>query len=212
MKQERLYRCWFTPQLRELQAKSELQSQLQEVMEQNHGFWGSSVFWRETNKPTNAAALSNMRSCQKSYLQSFSSLLNTLVGRSAMEGAGGAEEHNDYSEGQGPNCKWDTRWKRRQQGRCMRAKWEASTSLLSGNAVLGRHLKKSQGILSLNNGEGTQHNLCKKAPTPVFLPGKFHGQRSLADYHPGGSPRLGHDGATEHPDTRENSSRASNAE
>ena len=29
-------------------------------------------------------------------------------------------------------------------------------------------------------------------PTPVFLPGKSHGQRSLADYSPWGSQRVGH--------------------
>ena len=27
-------------------------------------------------------------------------------------------------------------------------------------------------------------------PTPVFLPGKFHGQRSLADYSPWGCQEL----------------------
>ena len=33
----------------------------------------------------------------------------------------------------------------------------------------------------------------KWQPTPVFLPGKFHGQRSLADYRPMGSQRVGQD-------------------
>ena len=33
----------------------------------------------------------------------------------------------------------------------------------------------------------------KWQPTPVFLPGKFHGQRSLAGYGPWGSQRVGHD-------------------
>ena len=32
--------------------------------------------------------------------------------------------------------------------------------------------------------------------TPVFLPGKFHGQRSLAGYSPRGHKRVGHDQAT----------------
>ena len=31
----------------------------------------------------------------------------------------------------------------------------------------------------------------KWLPTPVFLPGKFHGQRGLADYSPWGSHRIG---------------------
>ena len=34
-------------------------------------------------------------------------------------------------------------------------------------------------------------------PTPIFLPGKFHGQRSLADYSPRGR-RVRHVLATEH--------------
>ena len=34
--------------------------------------------------------------------------------------------------------------------------------------------------------------------TPVFLPGKFHGQRSLAGYSPSGSQRVGHDQGIEH--------------
>ena len=32
----------------------------------------------------------------------------------------------------------------------------------------------------------TSHRRRKRQPTPVFLPGKFHGQRSLADYSPWG--------------------------
>ena len=37
---------------------------------------------------------------------------------------------------------------------------------------------------------------------PVFLPGKFHGQRSLVGYSPKSwLQRIGHDRATEHPRT-----------
>ena len=36
----------------------------------------------------------------------------------------------------------------------------------------------------------------KWQPSPVFLPGKSHGQRSLVDYSPMGSPRVRHDLAT----------------
>ena len=35
----------------------------------------------------------------------------------------------------------------------------------------------------------------KRQPTPVFLPGEFHGQRSLVGYSPWGC-RVGHNGAT----------------
>ena len=33
----------------------------------------------------------------------------------------------------------------------------------------------------------------KWQPVPVFLPGKFHGQRSLAGYSPWSHERVGHD-------------------
>ena len=36
----------------------------------------------------------------------------------------------------------------------------------------------------------------KWQPTPVFLPEKFHGQRSLAGYSPWGQKRVGHNLAT----------------
>ena len=36
------------------------------------------------------------------------------------------------------------------------------------------------------------------APTPVFLPGKTHGQRSLTDCSPWGCKRVRQDLATEH--------------
>ena len=42
----------------------------------------------------------------------------------------------------------------------------------------------------------------KWQPTPVFLPGKFYGQRSLAGYSPWGRKELGHNSATEHAKTR----------
>ena len=38
----------------------------------------------------------------------------------------------------------------------------------------------------------------KRKPSIVFLPGKFHGQRSLAGYNPGGLQRVRHNQATEH--------------
>ena len=38
----------------------------------------------------------------------------------------------------------------------------------------------------------------KWQPIPVFLPGEFHGQRSLADCSPWGRKRVGHDRSTEH--------------
>ena len=47
------------------------------------------------------------------------------------------------------------------------------------------------------DGRDTVRSLCwedhleeEEATTPVFLPGKFHGQRSLAGYRPWGSKEL----------------------
>ena len=41
----------------------------------------------------------------------------------------------------------------------------------------------------------------KWQPIPIFLPGKFHEQRSLAGYSSQGHKRLGYDLVTEHPPT-----------
>ena len=41
----------------------------------------------------------------------------------------------------------------------------------------------------------------KWKPTPVFLPGKSHGKRSLAGYNPWGHKRVGHNSATKHTHT-----------
>ena len=41
----------------------------------------------------------------------------------------------------------------------------------------------------------------EKQPTAVFLPGKSHGQRSLAGYSPRGHKRAGHDLATKRTST-----------
>ena len=41
----------------------------------------------------------------------------------------------------------------------------------------------------------------KWQPTPVFLPGKFHGQRNLMGYSPGGHKRVRHSWAIEHTHT-----------
>ena len=40
---------------------------------------------------------------------------------------------------------------------------------------------------------GKSHWRRKWQPTPIFLPGKFHGQRSLAGYSPWGCKRFGHE-------------------
>ena len=40
----------------------------------------------------------------------------------------------------------------------------------------------------------------KWQPTPIFLPGEFHGQRTLGGYSPWGSQRVGHSSVRE--DTR----------
>ena len=41
--------------------------------------------------------------------------------------------------------------------------------------------------------------LWKWQPTPIFLPGESHGQRSLADYKVHGVTRVGHDLGTKPP-------------
>ena len=40
-------------------------------------------------------------------------------------------------------------------------------------------------------GSGRSPGEGERQPTPVFLPGKFHGQRSLEGYSPWGGKRVG---------------------
>ena len=49
------------------------------------------------------------------------------------------------------------------------------------------------GDLNSIPGSGRFPRRRKWQPTPVFLPGKSHGQRSLAGYSPWGHERVGHD-------------------
>ena len=59
-------------------------------------------------------------------------------------------------------------------------------------------------VKNLPVNEGVNPWVCKIPwrrkwqPTPVFLPGKSHGQRSLMGYSPWGRKRVTHDLATEH--------------
>jgi len=46
------------------------------------------------------------------------------------------------------------------------------------------------------NAEDTSSISGQWQPTPVFLPGKSHGQRTLVGYNPWGHKRVGHDLAT----------------
>jgi len=61
--------------------------------------------------------------------------------------------------------------------------------------------QKLQMILHVNfEFTGGRRNRRKWQPTPVLLPRKSHGQKSLEGYSPE-SPRVGHDLATEHTHT-----------
>ena len=42
-------------------------------------------------------------------------------------------------------------------------------------------------------GSGIYPGKGKWKPTPVFLPGKYHGQRKLVGYSPQGHKKVGHD-------------------
>ena len=48
----------------------------------------------------------------------------------------------------------------------------------------------SEGVLGLIPGLGRSPGEGKWQPTPVLLPGKSHGQRSLVDYSPWGHKEL----------------------
>ena len=49
------------------------------------------------------------------------------------------------------------------------------------------------GDLGSIPGSGSSPGEGKWQPTPVFLPGKSHGQRNPAGYSPWGCKRVGHD-------------------
>ena len=51
---------------------------------------------------------------------------------------------------------------------------------------LVKNLAANAGDVSLNPGVGRSPGEGKWQPTPVFLPGKSHGQRSLVGYSPWG--------------------------
>ena len=49
-----------------------------------------------------------------------------------------------------------------------------------------KNLPANTGDVSLIPGSERSPGVGKRQPTPVFLPGKFHGQRSLVCYRPWG--------------------------
>ena len=59
-------------------------------------------------------------------------------------------------------------------------------------AQMVKNLPANAGDLGLIRGSGRFPWRRAWQPIPVFLPGKFHGQRSLAGYSPRGLQRDGH--------------------
>ena len=60
---------------------------------------------------------------------------------------------------------------------------------------VGKNLPATAGdVRDAGSVSGSERCAGRKwQPTPVFLPGKSHGQRSLAGYSPWGHKRVGHD-------------------
>ena len=67
--------------------------------------------------------------------------------------------------------------------------------LLQNRGFPGRSVVKKPPATQETSGVGKIPWRRKWQPTPVFLPGKSHGQRSLVGVH-GGQKRVGHDLAT----------------
>ena len=61
-----------------------------------------------------------------------------------------------------------------------------------GSSVV-KKLPANTGDIGSIPGSGRFPWIRKWQPTPVFLPGKSHGQRNLAGYSPWGCKRVGHD-------------------
>ena len=77
---------------------------------------------------------------------------------------------------------------------------------LPGGSVGKNHLPVQETWVQSLGGEDPLflhpvHTGCRRKcqPTPPFLPGEFHGQRSLAGYSPWGHKRVRHDLATNIP-------------
>ena len=69
------------------------------------------------------------------------------------------------------------------------------------HSLIVRASLMAQTVNTCNAGDlgsipGPGRNRREWQPTPVFLPGKFHGQRSLVGSSPRGLQRVGHDKAT----------------
>ena len=62
----------------------------------------------------------------------------------------------------------------------------------------GSGVKNPSRDMGLIPGSGRFPQRKKRQPTPVFLPGKSHGQRNLVGYSPWGCKRVGHDLATKY--------------
>ena len=65
-----------------------------------------------------------------------------------------------------------------------------------GSAV--KHMPANVGDMGSIPGSGRSPWRRKWQPTPVFLPGEYNGQRSLAGYSPWGRKRVRQDWATKH--------------
>ena len=59
-----------------------------------------------------------------------------------------------------------------------------------------KNLPVSAGDAGAIPGSGIYSGKGKWKPTPVFLPGKYHGQRKLVGYSPRGHKKVGHGLAT----------------
>ena len=60
----------------------------------------------------------------------------------------------------------------------------------TANSVV-KNLPANEADLGLSSGLGRSFGEGNGNPTPVFLPGKSHGQRSLVGYSPWGHKELG---------------------
>ena len=85
--------------------------------------------------------------------------------------------------------------RQRDLSRCI-SLWWCSQSLGFSVVSDGKESVCSARELGSVTGSGQSPWRKQWQPTPVFLPGESHGQRSLVDYSPWGRKRVGHDWAT----------------
>lgn len=143
------------PRRRKFQPVAGFQWLLGKIMEENHGFWGSSALRRKPNKSINADPMSNTRNCRESSSAGEALEPHWPVCRE-VQGGGRLMAQRLRSAGstRGPAVN-ETMNEEQERGRRANSQWSQNSvtsswppqHLAQGTSILGRHLKRSDACL-----------------------------------------------------------------